>query len=64
MKNQRGWEKGTNPAGCKRISCKTSMSGDISRHIDWCLRQYNKIKGLEKTIKKVREEQTLVVSST
>ena len=64
MKNQRGWEKGTNPAGCKRISCKTSMYGDISRHIDWCLGQYNKIKGLEKTIKKVREEQTLVVSST
>ena len=64
MKIQRGWKKGTDPAGCKRRSCKTSMCGDISRHIDWYLRQYNKIKGQEKTIKKEREEQTLEVSST
>ena len=32
MKIQRGWKKGTDPAGCKRRSCKTSMCGDISRH--------------------------------
>ena len=64
MKNQRGWKKGTDPAGCKRRSCKRSMCGDISIHIDWYLRQYNKIKGQEKTIKKEREEQTLEVSST
>ena len=31
MKNQRGWKKGADLAGCTRRSCKTSMSRDMSR---------------------------------